>query len=461
MSKNATNSNTNSNTSNSANNDINNNTNNRNVNSNNSVGILRNQEFKSILIKLTILVLIFGAIGFIIASFFMGKINDEIVEQNQALVGNILKDYPELEKAIIPYITKNIHKDAIEIGQEVLKSYGYNLKMNKSLQPILKDINQTLQITNFIITFLFLVSLGFVANKEYSWIYKKVKELSMGATKVVEGDFNVSLKDEGEGEFNILYHQFNQMANRLENTLQALEKDKIFLKNTISDISHQLKTPLSSLIMLNDLMLDNENMEQEVKIKFLQKSKIQLERMEWLTINLLKVARIEAGAIDFKKEKILLIDAVEIALSTLATPVPDLSIEVLGNVKAAFHGDKDWTAEALINLIKNSIEHSQKGENSSKLDNKGDKCKIKIILDETPLFSSIIIKDNGEGIDEKDIPHVFERFYKGKSEIKPESIGIGLNLTKLIIESQNGAISVKSQKGQGTEFTISFLKGII
>jgi signal transduction histidine kinase len=104
----------------------------------------------------------------------------------------------------------------------------------------------------------------------------------------------------------------------------------------------------------------------------------------------------------------------------------------------------DWTAEALINIIKNAGEHGN--------------GKIEIVLENTPLFSSIMIKDNGDGIDKKHIPYIFERFYKVSSEIKPESIGIGLNLSRVIIESQNGTISVRSKRGEGTEFNITFLK---
>ena len=236
------------------------------------------------------------------------------------------------------------------------------------------------------------------------------------------------------------------MADRLKIALKYY-KGRIFLKDTISDISHQLKTPLSSLIMLNDLILQDKNMEEEVQRDFLEKTSIQLERMEWLIVNLLKIARIEAGAILFKKDKIKAIEPIKIALSTLSMNIDEKeqNIKIMGNLESIFYGDKDWTAEAIINIIKNSIEHSEDGGI------------IEIFLEETPLFTNIIIKDYGEGIDKKDIPHIFERFYKVSSEIKPDSIGIGLNLSKLIVESQDGTISVKSEKGEGTEFIVTFL----
>lgn len=412
--------------------------------------MIRNKELQSILIKVIIFQLLFGVVVFIVVNSYIDQLNISIVEQNQALVGNLLLNHPQLEKEIIPYITKEISKDNIKLGQETLKKYGYNTRLNKSFQPLLKNIRPSLQIILVIMVILFALPLVLIINSEYNKIYNKVKRISKAAEKVVEEDFDVHLKDEGEGEFNILNHQFNQMANRLKNNLEILRSEKIFLKNTISDISHQLKTPLSSLVMLNDLMLEDEYMDAAVRTTFLERSKVQLERMEWLIINLLKVARIEAGAIQFKREKVYLKDIALLALETLSPKfnVENISIEISKDLNGVFYGDKEWTVEALINIIKNSIEHGDENQN------------IEIKIDETPLFSSITIKDYGQGIDEKDLPHIFKRFYKGELGIKSDSIGIGLNLAKLIVELQDGSISVRSKKGEGTEFIISFLKGI-
>lgn len=407
--------------------------------------MFRNEELKSVILKLIILQIVFALIVFFIVNVVMDNINEKIIERDTALVGSIIKNSPELKDEIIPYITKEVSDEDKLIGQEILKSYGYYESLNKSFQPILKG-NKLPIFISFLVLF-FIVPLGFMIKGEYKKIYKKVQDVYNAAEKVVEGDFGVYLTEEGEGDFNILNHQFNQMSNRLENSLSILKKEKIFLKNMISDISHQLKTPLSSLIVINDLLLENGNMELDIRQNFLERERTQLERMEWLTINLLKVARIEAGAIQFKQEKVLLRDIINIVLCALSNGLEGQTLEIEGNENAVFYGDKDWTGEALINIIKNSIEHGR--------------GKINILLEETPLFSSIIVKDNGEGIDEKHLPHIFDRFYKVSSEIKLESIGIGLNLAKLIVESQNGTISVRSKKGYGTEMTVTFLKGII
>lgn len=407
--------------------------------------MFRNEEFKSIILKLILLQLVFAVVGFFIVNIFIDNINQRIIKRDMALVGNIIKAHPELKDEIIPYITKEVSEENIILGQEILKAYGYSKELNISFQPILKGNN--LQIFIFLIILSFVIPMGYMIKGEYKKIYKKVQDIYNASEKVVEGDFGVYLSEEGEGDFNILNHQFNQMAIRLENSLDILKKEKVFLKNMISDISHQLKTPLSSLIVINDILSEDENMELDIRKDFLEKEKSQLERMEWLIINLLKVARIEAGAIDFKREKVLLQDVLHIATEALSDKLENQALEIEGDENAVFYGDKDWTGEALINIIKNAIEHGG--------------GRINIQFEETPLFSSIIVKDNGEGIDEKHLPHIFERFYKVSSEVKPESIGIGLNLAKLIVESQDGTISVKSMKGKGTEFTMTFLKGVV
>lgn len=409
--------------------------------------MLRNKEFKAIMIKLIILQAILAGVGFFIVDIFMSSVNKNIIERDMAMVGSIVKDYPELKNALIPYITKNITEEDREIGREILESYGYKTEMSLKRQPVLSTSTFNIKITIPLMIVLFIIPLGYMITGEYKKIYGKVRKVAKASQQVVEGDFSIYLSEEGEGDFNILSHQFNQMANRLENNLDLLKKEKVFLRNMISDISHQLKTPLSSLIMLNEILLGEEDMPEQTRLEFLEKGRSQLVRMEWLTINLLKVARIEAGSIAFKRESVLFKDIVNASLEALEQNLKNCQVKLTGNFGASFNGDKEWTSEALINIIKNSAEHGSED--------------IEISLEETPLFSSIIVNDNGEGIDAAYLPHIFKRFYKAKSEIKPQSIGIGLNLAKLIVESQNGTITVRSSKGRGTQMTMTFLKGII
>ncbi|MCR2043667.1 HAMP domain-containing sensor histidine kinase [Anaerosalibacter massiliensis] len=414
--------------------------------------MFRNPEIKSIAAKLLVFQIVFSIFIFIIAGAKMEKLNERIIDQNAALVGNILTKHPDLENDIIKYITNGPSQEEIGNGRKILSQYGYDENLEKVAQPLLKNISPKIEIILFVVSLGYFIPLLLLIISEYNSIYKKVRKISFAAERVVEGDFSIKLKEEGEGDFSILSNQFNNMSNRLESTLGSLKEEKIFLKNIISDISHQLKTPLSSLIMLNELIIEDENMEEDIRKDFLNKMKSQLSRMEWLIINLLKLARIEAGAIQFREERVPLIEVVKASISSLNMKASEKKqkINIIGeNEDFYLYGDMDWTIEALTNIIKNSIEHSYEGG------------EIKISLGETPLFSQIIIEDNGEGIDEKDLPHIFKRFYKASTKVKAESIGIGLNLSKSIIEAQNGSIKVRSEKGIGTKFIITFLKGVI
>lgn len=402
----------------------------------------RNKEFRSIIIKLILIQAIFSILIFFIMDKQVDKLKEDFIERDMALVGNLLSLDEDFENKIIPYFTKDISLENKNLGKEVLEEYGYNALISKELHPIFQNNSIPLMATMFTL-FLLVPILVIVAN-DYKKTYKKVSNVSTAAEKVVDGDFDVYLKEDGEGEFNILNYQFNQMANRLENSISTLKKEKVFLKNIISDISHQLKTPLSSLIVINHILNEDENMNIETRKDFLEKEKNQLDRMEWLIINLLKLAKIESGTIEFKREKINISNLLDNTMIALNEKIASQEIIIEGMENSIIYGDENWIQEAFVNIIKNALEHSR--------------GKIKVQIEDNPLFTNIKIIDNGIGIKKEHLPHIFERFFKVNSEEKSDSIGIGLNLAKLIIEAQNGSVSVKSQENIGTEFNISFLK---
>lgn len=409
--------------------------------------MIRNKEVRSIILKTLILAIIFLAIGIYGVNVFLEKINYDIIKRDFAIVGGFIEKYPESESDIISNITNSPREEDIIKGQKVLDKYGYTEYIKTSVQPLLSQSKKMAQL--YFIIFITLLALLFLAliYLEYKKIYRKVANLSKVSEQVMEGDFSTYLDEAEEGDFSILNHHFNQMAGRLENSLDILKEDKIYLKDTISNISHQLKTPLSSLIVINDILISDREMEENLRLDFLEKSSSQLIRMEWLILNLLKMARIEAGTIDFKREEVLLKTIVDSAIQTLKPLLKDTEIEINGKLDSKFIGDLDWTIESVINIIKNGVEHGRGN--------------IWITLEESPLFTSIIIKDNGKGIEKNEINNIFKRFYKVKNSVKPDSIGIGLNLSKLIVEAQDGTISVNSKKEVGTEFTIRFLKKVL
>ncbi|NFL95154.1 HAMP domain-containing histidine kinase [Clostridium botulinum] len=415
----------------------------------------RNPEIKELTFKFSLIFILFAILTTIFIKGELNKLNKDYINQNTLIVGNILSKHPELEDEVI--LSLNSNKDAryneeknYKIGKKVLEKYSYDENLDIYKNPILNNFSMNF-IYRIIIYFgVAIIIIYIIIYDKFKYFYKKAEIFTEASEDIMEGHFSKFIDENKEGDFYILSSKFNLMSNRLEESLLNLRKEKIFLKNIISDISHQLKTPLSSLIMFNELMKD-ENMPIEDRKNFLKLSDEQLRRMEWLIINLLKIGRLEAGVVEFIRENNPLYVTVNKALAGLSEKAKEKSQQVIVDIDedVYFKHDMDWTAEAISNIIKNSIEHT---------DNYG---QIKISCEETPISLTISIKDNGEGIPEKLQNKIFERFYKGENSVNPSSIGIGLSLTKSIIESQNGSIIVESETGEGTEFIITFLKTIV
>ncbi|APQ76182.1 TPA: HAMP domain-containing histidine kinase [Clostridium botulinum] len=415
----------------------------------------RNPEIKELTFKFSIIFILFAILTTIFIKAELNKLNKDYINQNTLIVGNILSKHPELEDEVI--LSLNSNKDAryneeknYKIGKKVLQKYSYDENLDIYKNPILKNFSINFIYRTIIYFALAIFIIYIMIYDKFKYFYKKAEIFTEASEDIMEGHFSKFIDENKEGDFYILSSKFNLMSNRLEESLLNLKKEKIFLKNIISDISHQLKTPLSSLIMFNELMKD-ENMPIEDRKNFLKLSDEQLRRMEWLIINLLKIGRLEAGVVEFRRENNPLYVTVNKALAGLSEKAKEKSQQVIVDIDedVYFKHDMDWTAEAISNIIKNSIEHT---------DNYG---QIKISCEETPISLTISIKDNGEGIPEKLQNKIFERFYKGENSVNPSSIGIGLSLTKSIIESQNGSIIVESEMGEGTKFIITFLKTIV
>lgn len=233
----------------------------------------------------------------------------------------------------------------------------------------------------------------------------------------------------------------------MKNNFLSIEREKEFLINLLSDISHQLKTPISSLIIYNDILL-NRTIDEDKRREFLENSSKQLNRIEWLIKSLLKLAKLDAGAIKFEKINSDINKTVKEAIEALRAKAKYEKVDLRFHSKNSniiMEHDSNWVSEAIINLTKNSLEHTKEGG------------LVEIITEKTSIFTRIIVKDNGEGIYKEEIPHIFDRFFKGRRNKNVESVGIGLALSKSIIEAHDGMIEVASKVGFGTTFTITFL----
>lgn len=284
------------------------------------------------------------------------------------------------------------------------------------------------------------------------WIWKKrqmnyLKELNRYLSLVCSGDFSLNVSDNTEGELSILKNNIYKVVIKLKTTNEELKKEKLFLADSLADITHQLKTPLTSITVMTDLLEAEENSEK--RAEFVDIIKTQVDKMNWLTATLLKLSKLDADTVEFNKTELSSVEIVNDCLSPFLLSLELKEIEIEKSVKAFnFTGDKNWTEEALKNIIKNCIEHSQSGG------------RLTVSATDTNIYSEFKISDTGCGIEKEDLPHIFDRFYHGKNS-SSDSVGIGLALSKEILSKQNACVTVESEVGKGSTFTIKFYKSII
>jgi signal transduction histidine kinase len=297
-----------------------------------------------------------------------------------------------------------------------------------------------------VITFLTITIISICFMLFTMWRYREIRRLSDYLVRVYTGGQPLDIRDNTEGELSILKNDIYKVTLTLSEQSELLKKDKRYLADALSDISHQLKTPLTSMFVMTELLGDTE-LPQERREEFLANIHQQLERIQWLVSSLLKISKIDAQAVDFKKEQVQVSELIDKASAPLLIPMELKEQQLIITCEDSIYwtGDFGWTAEALLNVLKNCVEHTPT------------QGIIRISCTENPLHIEVAISDNGSGIAKEDLPLLFNRFYKGKNACQ-DSVGIGLAMAKTILQNQNANIYVESESGVGTKFTIKFYK---
>ena len=274
---------------------------------------------------------------------------------------------------------------------------------------------------------------------------KTIEAAEEQITDYISGNRDARIECDDEGELNKLFHKVNSLASVLNAHAENEAQSKEFLKNTISDISHQLKTPLAALNIYNGIMQD-EAENPEIK-EFTELTEQELDRIETLVQNLLKITKLDAGTIRIEKK--------EENVSEMMNDIKNhflfrarqegKQISLSGNSTVTLMCDKGWLIQAIENIVKNALDHTEQGG------------QINIEWNSLPSVLQITVKDNGSGIHPEDIHHIFKRFYRSRFSKDTQGIGLGLPLAKAIIEAHNGSIEVDSEIGKGTVFIINFL----
>lgn len=299
------------------------------------------------------------------------------------------------------------------------------------------------------ICMVFIVVLYFLCFRTIHNIYTDIEHISVAMIDVVEGNDKTAEEEYKQGTIGILYTNFYKMVNSLKESKLKEQEEKVFLRDIISDISHQLKTPLASLNVFMDLLVEDKVPDLAKQKQMLFESKNQLNRMEWMVLSMLKLARIEAGAIQFEKKPVNVSEMIQQAKEGTQYLIKDRKQTLLveGAEDVELMCDQDWLTEAVINLLKNASDYSENGK------------RIWIEVEENKLYTRIYVKDEGMGIPQSELPNIFTRFYRVHQEVNPNSVGIGLSLVKSIVEGMGGSITVRSEEGKYTHFVLTFVKG--
>ena len=362
--------------------------------------------------------------------------------QNEAIASSLLSQGISKETAASILLNQTVTEE----GKELLTALGIGRQAEAYEIPGLAQFQKSALMGASVVS-AGLIFLLFIGTAFFFW---QRKGLYQQANQVMEnyinGNFTRHLPQNQEGAIFQLFSTVEQLATILQSKNDTEHNAREFLKNTISDISHQLKTPLAALAMYQEIIQNEPDNPESVR-EFSAKADSALSRMEQLIQSMLKITRLDAGNIVFEKKLHSAAELAAQAINDLTTRAQNerKQIQVDGNPREQILCDLEWTAQAIGNLVKNALDHTGPGGI------------IHIAWERSPAMFRITVSDNGNGIAPEDIHHIFKRFYRSKHALETPGIGLGLPLAKSIIEGQGGSISVQSEPGHGTVFTLSFL----
>lgn len=399
--------------------------------------------------KVTIPIIVLSIIIIVISSMILKNKEQEyqkIVNESIAeIVGKIKEEYPNVkEEEIIKILNKS--NEGKSEGQKVLQKYGIDIKENPAIEAM-ENQEQEIMIINVVSIGVSVILLLIIVNIYYHSRNKKIQEIIKYIEAINNKNYDLKIAENIEEDLSNFRNELYKIAVMLKEQASQSINDKKALQTSLEDISHQLKTPLTSISIMLDNIRENPNMDEHTRQEFIYEISRQINWINWLVISLLKLSKLDSNTAVFVQKEIKVEDLINNVVKNLAIPIDikQQNVIVNGSSDVMFVGDYNWQLEALTNIVKNCIEHTVENKN------------IYINWEENNFYTKIVIKDEGVGIDKKDVKHIFERFYKGKNSSE-NSVGIGLALAKSIIEKDNGYIICVSELGRGTTFEIKYMK---
>lgn len=403
----------------------------------------KDREFQKAIIRILILMVT----GLIVWNLAVSVTNRRIAaiyyERISAIFGAISAQYPDMGHGDwMQYLTATGNE---EDGEAFLHQYG----ILQGDMPILQaqTAQKRFQITGTLVWILICIGILLIFICYQKQRNRKIQELVDYIRKIEHGIYRIEIEENDEGELSRLQNELYKITVMLRESSELAGQQKKALADSVSDISHQLKTPLTSCLVLLDNLSESENMTEETRRRFLSEITRQLTSVSWLVQVLLKLSRLDAGVVELKEEELSVSALIRGAVEKvgLLAEWKQIDIQVMGEEEPCIKGDRHWLEEALVNLIKNAIEHSPEDS------------EIRIQVEDNQVYTCIHVRDFGSGISYEDQKHIFERFYRS-ADAGEDSVGIGLALAQEIMKRQNGYLTVESEPGQGTTFYMKFLK---
>ena len=400
------------------------------------------KETKTLLIAITAVCLISFLLAGGIATLLAKNFQQELLLHDYGVAGHLLNNEKELS---ISAFTSQPNENDIERGRAALASIGYDETTSMRFLPAVQIYrNQTMFSVFLLLVFLF----GAIYLSLFLYLRRQHKAFSNAENTIcqfLDGNTTSRIECSQAGDWYSLFHAINEMATILSAHAENQRQTKEFLQDIISDVSHQIKTPLSALKMYHEIIESHKNDAATVS-SFTEKSQREIKRMEDVIYTLLKLARLDAGIIQMEKApenlSVLMQDVLE-RFETWAER-EHKTITLSGKENVVLSCDALWVSEAIGNIVKNALEHTENGGH------------IEVKWSQSPLMTQIEISDDGKGIHPEDLYNIFKRFYRSRFSSDVHGIGLGLPLAKSIVEAHGGTISVTSSLGAGTTFTLNF-----
>ncbi len=390
----------------------------------------------SLFISIIFIILIFIGLNKLEYNFYRKEFNKKI----NNIVNEVVDKYPDVDKEDVINILNSDNDN-----EDILNEYGIYLEKDN----ILKKNEYYYHMFNILdIIFILIVILLFVIvilNNDLKR-NKSIKDITNLIEEINKKNYKLDIDNNSESDLSILKNEIYKTTIMLKSEAENSLNDKKNLKISLEDISHQLKTPLTSILIMLDNILDDPDMDNNIREDFIRDIKREVVNINFLVQNILKLSKMDANAIKFINREFYLLDMVNESIRNISvlSDLKNVKINVNGDKNIKFKCDDKWNVEAITNILKNCLEYSNNDSN------------IDINMSENNVYVELSIRDYGCGISKKDIKHIFERFYKG-SNSSNESVGIGLALAKSIVEKSNGTISVESSK-EGSKFILKYYK---